>query len=251
MPGPGFDSYEDERDSLQLALEKERMHKDFIASKEADMKVRVAELEAQLATVQATMTPEQVEPAPAGPMNPDRVINALQRNPQLLFDVAKRLAGARALGPWEKSKFSHQWTRVNHHGKIKTEVTKLASDGWRLRKTDGGYVHKVRDASIAMALSDHLWRKAGWVLLGPNNGARFAWVDQPDYQSCKLRDIDTGAVLASIGKHNERWQWNALQTDTTVDGYTLSLQAALDDVEVALAKYGYTVLHRNVSGLPT
>jgi hypothetical protein len=245
-----YDGYRDEAESLIETLATERAHKDFLASQLEELKA-----------AQADDRKTRLRASPAVPVDSDRVVNALQRNPALLFDVAKRLVGARVLGPWEQNKYSGKWSRQTIHGKTKCEVEKLASSGFRLTKREGGFVNKVAEVSDTKALSDYLWQQAGWVLLEPVMADGFAYtVAAKTHGQWELYDLDDGTMLGSVilsrhhtpqGNYN-KVRWSVLQsTDDSGNGECMSTRAAFIEAATALHRRGWTLLGEDVSGLPT
>ncbi|MDB4278046.1 hypothetical protein N9917_00290 [Deltaproteobacteria bacterium] len=136
----------------------------------------------------------KVVDAPAGPMDATRVVNALQRNPQLLFDVAKRLVGAKVLGPWLKGSHFGQnpvWFRLNVQGKQVLKVERAASEdrGWLARKAQGGTVALLDSQITAQLVSDVLAVRAGWVLPDPPGYSIAVPRIQAD-NSTEFKDLD-------------------------------------------------------------
>ena len=150
-------------------------------------------------------------------MDSSRVVNALQRDPDLLFAVAAKLAGARILGPWQYVG-DRKMVRKLPNGKVKATVERptLAEHGWLVRKPDGGLVRRVALSDIAMQLADDIWRRAGWVPIESKCQHRFVFATGNTSQGLSFRDLD-GTEVGSItpcnsNRFDSTAQWKLFPT---------------------------------------
>jgi hypothetical protein len=188
-----------------------------------------------------------------------RVLRALEREPDLLFEVAARLAGVQMLSPWTERPL-RRWERFTPTGKVILRVDKLARPGdlWRIDRPNGGYIGKLPGLDTAKALSDYLARGMGWSLIGEDysQGKQFAvWhpglpVPPPVGTGIAktLGGRSVGSVTHDPQARQYRWQVNPDGVDSGT-GFAADHEAAFCDLKDALAEYGYTLLPPDVSGL--
>jgi len=182
-----------------------------------------------------------------------RLINALQRDPALLYEVGKRIVGARILGPWEPRHSS--MVRRNLGGTVKLNVEKSARSGEWLAGNlmTGSGMARLPSMHVAQVLADHYARIRGWAVVEPVTLATPILLPWATATRTWHYYTLAGNEVAWFGHeaHRNRWLWGTRTgppVTTTVD-YADEKDDALQQLQRWADQWSYVLLPITVTGL--